>query len=655
MQDSGGHSAASDVMSGRVTYQYWEHTCTGGESNDVAADPLRDSELYGLGFGGGPTRCNMITGASESISPLLAYPDEVFRHDWTTPVAFSLANKHAFYFANQYLWQTTDGGETWEKVSPDLGREHPGIPSNLDPTTAADTTYDQQTAGPRWGVIYTIAPSPLQADTLWVGTDDGLIWVTHNDGKRWRNVTPKSVTSWSKVIMVDASHFDPNTAYAAIDRHRLNDYTPHVLRTRDDGKTWQEMDEGLPADAYVQAIKEDPIRKGMLWAGTSVGVYVSFDQGDHWQSLRLNMPLVEIRDFAFHGNSVAIATFGRSLWLLDNLDSLRQIDEQMADSPAHLFKPEPATLREGGRGFDRGTGLAAATDMDPIEVWSGEPLTKGAIIDYYLKSEASSPVTLSILDATGKVVRQYSSATKFPEQDPKKMDVPAVWRATPAALLATAGMHRFAWDLRDIPLGAPKATGRAASFGGSGHAALPGQYTVRLTVDGTTYDQQLTVNVPTDVRYSQANMEGQVQMLDRIQALQTKVAVAEHEADQVQEQLGSLTARTRGSVARSIRTAAKKARDIDGYAAPPDPDTSGEGGASPMYNSLKGLDATLTAMSTAGQQGGMGAPQQALVTGVDKTEKTAAATLAAWGNFKAGDLERLDAQLRAAHLQGIKL
>ncbi|MGH8291737.1 MAG: WD40/YVTN/BNR-like repeat-containing protein, partial [Steroidobacteraceae bacterium] len=608
--------------------------------------------LYGTGFGG-PSKCNMLTGTSQSISPLLAYPGEVFRHDWTIPVAFSLANKHAFYFANQYLWQTTDGGETWEKISPDLSREHPGIPSNLDPTTAADTTYDEQTAGPRWGVIYTIAPSPLQADTLWAGTDDGLIWVTRDDGKHWRNVTPESVTPWSKVIMVDASHFDANIAYAAIDRHRLNDYKPHLLRTRDGGKTWHEVDEGLPSDAYVQAIKQDPGRKGMLWAGTSIGVYVSFDRGDHWQSLWLNMPPVEIRDFAFHNNSVAIATFGRGLWVLDDLNSLHQMDEKIADSSAYLFKPEPATLQVRGRGFDRGAGLAAATDMDPIEVWSGEPRMKGAIIDYYLKSEAGGPITLDILDAADKVVRHYSSGTKFPEENPKKMDVPAVWRSTPAMLPSTAGMHRFAWDLRDVPPDAPKLTGIAAFFGG--RAALPGQYTVRLTVRGTTYSQPLTVNVPSVVKYDQANREAQVQVLGRIQALQIKVEAAEHEAEQVHKELASLGTRARGSVASSIRTAEKKVRDIQGYAAPPGPDTSGEGAATPAYSSLEGLGATLATMSLAAQQGGMGPPKQALRTGVDKTEKTADVALAAWGNFKSRDLERLDARLREAHLPEMKL
>jgi len=659
MQDSGGHSVASDVSSGRITYSDVASTCTGGESNQVAADPLSVAELYGSGFGG-PTRCNMLTGTSESISPLLAYPDTIFRHDWTIPVAFSMANKHAFYYGTQFLFQTTDGGQTWQKISPDLSRERPGIPSNLDPATAADTTYDQQTAGPRWGVIYTIAPSPLQADTTWVGTDDGLIWVTHDNGAHWSNVTPKSVGAWSKVIMVDASHFDANTAYAAIDRHRLNDFTPHILRTTDGGKTWQEVDNGLPSKGFAEAVKEDPDRKGMLWTGTQFGVYVSFDNGDHWQSLRLNMPPVEIRDFAFKDNSVAIATFGRGLWVLDDLSPLHQADSGIADAPAYLFKPEPATLPKGGRGFGGQTNLAAAADMDVLDVWSGEPRTTGALIDYYLKSDASGPVTLDVLDSEGKVISHYSSATTYPEPDPKSLNVPLVWVSHPAPLPATAGMHRFAWNLRVVAPGTPAATGRAARFGGSGHEALPGQYTVRLTVDGKSFSEPLTVKPPAEtaappaMQYSAANKQAQVALFDRIQAEQSKVAAAEHGAEHLRKQLASLGQRASGGLATSIKSLDKKAMAIQGFAVPPPPDFSGEGGATPTYDSLKGLSTTLSGLGMALQQGGMNPPKPAIATGFDKTRATADKTLAAWQQLRTSGVEQLNVQLRKANLPAIE-
>jgi photosystem II stability/assembly factor-like uncharacterized protein len=653
VQDTGGHSVASNVPRGRITYRDKRHTCTGGESNDVANNPLSVAELYGISFLGGPNKCNMLTGTTESISPLLAYPKVTFRRDWTTPVAFSMANKHAFYFANQFLWQTTDGGQTWKKISPDLSRKHPGIPPNLDPTTAADTSYDQRTLGPRWGVIYTIAPSPLKANTIWAGTDDGLIWVTRDDGKHWNNVTPKSVTAWSKVIMMDASHFNANTAYAAVDRHRLNDYTPHVWRTTDGGKTWQQVDQGLPPHAYVQAIKQDPNRKGMLWAGTSTGgVYVSFDKGTHWQSLRLNMPRAEVRDFAFKDNSVAVATFGRGLWVLDDLNPLHQLDAKIANSSVYLFQPEVATLPIVRGGFGGKIPLAAAAQVDPVQLWSGQPRMKGAIIDYYLRSNAAGPVTLDVLNANGEIVRHYSSASKYHAPNPKKLAFPDTWVTPPARLPATAGMHRFAWDLRVVPPGTPPATGMAAFFGGGGHQALPGLYTVRLTVNGHTYSQPLTVNPPVIAKspktapYNAANKQAQVQLLGRIHAIQSQVTTAEHDAGQLRKQLASLHSRVSGSLTDAIEAVSKKARHIQGHAAPPAPDTSGEGAATPAAHSLKGLATTLMMEEFALQRGGMAPPKQALIAGFHKTQKAANATLSAWTQLKTRDVKQLNVRLQ---------
>lgn len=655
VQDTGGHAVASDVATGRLTYRDRGSACTGGESNQVVVDPLSVAELYGLGFGG-PVKCNNLTGASEDISPLLAYPETVFRHPWTTPVAFSMADKHAFYFANQFMWKTDDGGDTWRKFSPDLSRQHPGIPTNLGAVAAADTTYEQRTLGPRWGVIYSIAPSPLEAGTVWAGTDDGLIWVTRDDGKHWNDVTPKPLTAWSKVIMMDASHFDAGTAYAGVDRHRLDDYTPHVFRTRDGGKSWQEVDDGLPTDAYVQAVKQDPGRRGMLWAGTSVGVYVSFDEGDHWQSLRLNMPVVEIRDFAFKDDAVAIATFGRGLWVLDDLSPLHELDAGVAAASVHLFKPEAAHLPQPHTGFAMGTSLAVAADIDPLDIWSGEPRAKGAFIDYYLKADAAGPVTLEVLDADGKVVRRYSSSATQPAPDPKALSFPAGWIRAPAPLLATAGMHRFAWDLRVVPPGTPPATGMLAFLGGSGHEAIPGTYTVKLTVDGQSQVQPLSLNPPVEVKHEQAvpydaaSKLAQIQLLGSIQELQSRVGDAARAAARLRQQLGTLEGQVGGSLASSIKALDAKAKEVYGYAPPPSPRASGVGDGAPAWDSLQGLGTTLSGLAFAAQQGGMRPPKQALVTGVDKTGRAADATLAKWNELAAKEIPALDARLQKAGL-----
>ena len=651
-QDSGPRGVVSDVSKGRITFRDWSRTCTGGESDMIAVDPDSQAELYATTLlydlnDSTLTRCNQLTGVKRVVTPWQAYPGVAFRHTWTLPTVFSMAPGHALYFANQFMFKSTDKGEHWQKISADLTRAHPGVPSNLNAATAADTSYLQKTGDSHWGVIYTIAPSPLQADTIWAGTDDGLIWVTHDSGGHWQDVTPREVTSWSKVIMMDASHFDANTAFAAIDRHRLNDFTPHVLRTRDGGRSWQEVDEGLPSNAYVQAIREDPDRKGLLFAGTSIGVYVSFDDGDQWQSLRLNMPVVEIRDFAFHGNSVAIATFGRSLWILDDLNPLHQLDAAVAQSSVHLFKPEVAILRPGDDRPNRNTDLAVATNLTPIDVASGAPRMKGALLDYYLKSAASGPVTLDILDANGKLIRHYSSATKYPEKDPKTMNVPAIWRSTPPPLKATAGMHRFSWDMRAVAKGA---------HGFGGHRVLPGEYTVKLAVDGNTYSQPLTVKQGSTAERDPAALQAQTQMVQQIIALQTRVATAESEVAQLRKQLQSLQGQAAGhnGLAADIAAVAKKALEIEGHAPPPLPDTTGVGDAAPATSSLMGLAQILGGISKTTQESS-GAPTAARAIGLGKVQRIVDATLARWDQLRTKDVAQLNVKLRRAGLPPAEL
>src|SRR5262249_53917709 len=259
---------------------------------------------------------------------------EPARTDWTQPLVFSKADRKALYYANQFLFKTTDGAQTWTQISPDLTRPDPGVPSNLDATAAENTDRN----GKR-GVIYAVAPSPLRAPLLWIGTDDGFIQVTSDDGKTWANVTPSNVNAWSRVTTIDASHFDENSAYASVDRHQLTDFNPHIYRTRDMGKSWQEITRGLPAGVYVHVVKEDPARRGLLFAGTERGVFVSFDDGDNWQSLQLNLPVTSMRDFEIYGNDLIVATHGRGFWVVDDISVLRQINDQVAGAAAYLFKP----------------------------------------------------------------------------------------------------------------------------------------------------------------------------------------------------------------------------------------------------------------------------------------------------------------------------
>jgi photosystem II stability/assembly factor-like uncharacterized protein len=474
-QDSGAIGVPTRTMHGEISMHDWSPVGAGGESDYTAPDPLHPEIL----FGGRVTRWNVVTGETKDVSPERGMTVPA-RHTWTLPLVFSQADPHALYFSNQFLFKTTNGGESWATISPDLTREDPGVPANLDQATAADASGDK-----RRGVIYTIAPSPLRASTIWVGTDDGLIHVTRDDGKTWQNVTPPELTPWSKVVMMDASHFDVNEAYAAIDRHRLEDNEPHIYRTRDGGKTWQKTTGGLPAGVYIQTVKEDPERKGLLFAGTELGVFVSFDDGDRWQSLQLNLPPCSMRDLVIHDNDLIVATHGRGFWVLDDITSLRQINNDVAKSNAYLFRPANAynipPPSEHGTPKPRDEALA-------------ENAPYGALIDYYLKSAAPGPVTLEILDPSGEVIRHYSSEDKSPPVNPDALNIPAFWVRRPEPLSTAAGMHRWVWDLRPQPTGEGGRRGGGGGFGRGGESrVLPGVYTVKLSVGGKSYIQQLVV------------------------------------------------------------------------------------------------------------------------------------------------------------------
>jgi hypothetical protein len=338
----------------------------------------------------------------------------------------------------------------------------------------------------RLGVIYTIAPSPVNAPLLWIGTDDGYVHLTRDDGKTWTNVTPPGVGAWSKVTMIEASHFDANEAFAAVDRHRLEDYDPYVYRTKDAGKTWQKITNGLPPGVYMQTIKEDPARRGLLVAGTELGVFVSLNDGDAWQSLQLNLPPSSMRDFAFKNNDLIVATHGRGFWILDDISALRQSFEAMP-SDAHLFRPADALILPPGT--DDGT----PTQKDEPEL---ENPPTGAVIDYYLPAGTSGPVTLEIVNAAGETVRRFSSSDPVPPLDVNTLAVKAIWQRTQEPPSTAAGMHRFVWDLRPTPPAAGRGRGGRGG-GGGGRGGLPpveaGAYSVRLTVNGKTLTQPLAV------------------------------------------------------------------------------------------------------------------------------------------------------------------
>ncbi|MGH9487992.1 MAG: VPS10 domain-containing protein [Terriglobales bacterium] len=649
--NNGGAAASSGPNGSRATFGTgWSGTCVGGESGGIAENPLAKDQLYGGTVG----KCIPSTGQRANISPLLAYPGQYFRKTWTLPVAFSMADKHEFFFANQFLFETDNGGNSWRKISPDLTRQDPGIPPNLDPATANDTTYGERANGPRWGVIYSIGPSPILPHEIWVGTDDGYIQVTRNDGQTWRNVTPPELTPWSKVIKIKASHYNPQEAFAAVDRHRLNDNQPYIYRTIDGGQSWTKIVNGIPSDEYVEALTEDPVRKGLLFCGTNLGVYVSFDNGDTWQSLRLNMPPVEIRGFAYHGKSMVIATFGRSFWVMDDISPLRQVNASMDDAAAVLYKPVPAQLKVGSsRNYQGNDPAKEAAQLDPMLVISAAAPPSGAVIHYYLQAD-NGPVSLDILNSAGQVVRHYSSSQRVFHQNPNTMTVAAVFARTPAILSAAAGSHEWSWDLREVKPGASSGGGRGGFFGffrgGAGQSAAPGVYTVRLTADGQQYTQPLTVTLGPGATYSVTAVQQQQHLAGQIQALQAQVSRARREAAQLRTKLTRLESQASGSVAASITTLDEQAHAIEGFAAePPNPDASGEGDAAPAPTSLTGLVRILGELAGSASNGS-NPPDATVRTGFAKAKVMAEAELAKWNQLRTTQVAALNRQLRQANL-----
>ena len=478
-QDSGAVAVRSRGKFAAITMRDWEPIGPGGESGMTAGDPAHP----GMVFGGLGTRYDL----EQNIPLPTAVPTspEPARTDWTQPLVFSKADRRALYYANQFLFRTTDGAQTWTQISPDLTRPDPGVPASLDPVSAEDTDRNSKR-----GVIYAVGPSPVNAHMIWVGTDDGLIHLSIDDGKSWQNVTPPAINAWSRITGIEGSHTQEDTAYAAVDRHQLSDFGPHIYRTRDRGKTWQEISRGLPANGYVHVVKEDPVRRGLLFAGTERGAFVSFDDGDNWQALQLNLPVTSVRDFEVYQNDLIVATHGRGFWVIDDISPLRQASDEIASRDAYLFKPADAVV------FSQASDNGTPTQKDEPQAQNAP---NGATIDYYLKSAVTGLASIEILDAGGACLAIFTNAPQ-PESTCAAggagrgargagargggggiPNTSILWRPAPAPFSTAAGMHRVVWS--------PGGGGRG--FGGRG-AATPvptGTFTARLTVNGQTQTQ----------------------------------------------------------------------------------------------------------------------------------------------------------------------
>lgn len=528
---------------GYIGYGDWD-AVGGGESGYIAVDPRDSNIVYADDEGPFLTRYDRSTGQAQSIQQ---WPEDIsghsasvqkYRHTWTMPLLVSSHNPDVIYHTSQYVLRSDDAGRTWKEISPDLTRND----KSKQVDSGGPITKDQYSVE-YYDVVFALAESPKQDGVLWAGTDDGLIHLTRDGGKNWSNVTPREVPEWTMISLIDASPFDAGTAYAAVDAHKLDNFKPYIFKTSDFGKSWTKIITGLPENEYVHAVREDPGRRGLLYAGTETGVYVSFDDGGHWQPLQLNLPNAPIHDLIVHGTDLIAATHGRSFWVLDDLAPLRQVNAAVANEAAHLFAPSTAVRTRLGH-FDR--------RRYPI----GENPPDGAVVDYWLKEEPKDPARLELLDAQGKVIRSFNSEKKKTLEAPEEGERDEEAENIPAA----AGMNRFVWNLRhENPVKIPAAI-YDGNNGPSGPLALPGKYSVRLTVAGKSYSEPLEITMDPRVKTSAADLQKQFDFLLKLRDRQDELNHAILSFRDLRTQLVALEKRLGGQAEK--KSLAKSAEDL---------------------------------------------------------------------------------------------
>jgi photosystem II stability/assembly factor-like uncharacterized protein len=635
-QESGSVCIASRGNDGAISFRDW-HPVGVIEYGYVAPDPLDSDVIYGGGRSE-VSKFHWSTGEVQNVTPTPVRSPK-YRTDRTEPLMFSPLDPHTLYFASNILFKTKNGGNSWSPISNDLTREDPGVPASVGSLVPKGAEKQR-------GVIYALAPSFKNIETLWAGTDDGLIWLTRDGGKKWSDITPKELTPWSKVTQLSASHFDDESAYASVSRFRTDDNHPYIYRTHDAGKTWKLIIAGLPDFGPVDTVREDPVRKGLLFAGTENSVWVSFDDGDHWQSLQLNLPHTSMRDLWIHNDDLIVATHGRAFWILDDIAPLRESASSLASRDANLFTPAPAYRMQRDTNTD--------TPLPPDEPAAANP-PDGAIIDYYLARNASAPVTLEILDARGQLVRKFSSSDKpdATEAELNKQLIPLYWLRPFRSLSAEAGMHRWVWDLHypspdsarhEYPIAAiPGDTPRYPL----GPNALPGSYTARLTANGKAYTAPLTIKMDPRVQISTASLERKFQVETRLASLLNDTSKAVIQASSLHDPLQKLSQQATGSIRDKVEAFQNKIAmlvgPVGGFAAPP-----------PDAVTLARLNAQVASLY--GQVWQANAePTQSQAEAVAPVERDASDALQRWDAFKTADLPAFNRELHGANLPELQI
>ena len=668
-QDSGSACVDSRSMDGEITFHDW-HPVNIQEYGIAAPDPRNADMVYGSARTN-VSLYNRITGQTTAVGPDQSARgpdgDAYNRNVRTMPLIWSPVNPSVLYYTSNVVWKTTDHAHSWTRISPDLARQRWTVPATAGKYASSVEVSPQ-------GTITAFSPSPRSASVLWAGTDDGNIQVSMDGGAKWSNVTPQAIKPWTRIFNIEAGHFDTQTAYAAANTLRIDDLHPHFWRTHDGGRTWTEIDNGIALDAVANSIREDPRQKGLLYAATDTQVWVSFDDGDHWQSLQLDMPAISVRDIQLKDDSTCLCsdliagTHGRGFWILDDVTPLRQEAQARAAQAAYLYRPATAVR------------VRFATNDPtpwPPEVPAGQNPPPGGIVDYYLANDATGPVTLDILDKAGTVIRSYSSADTAPNPDPaldpkayntqvcqrtpgaSACSVPLYWQAPPMVISTKQGMHRFSWDLHYQPIEGLQGGGFGGGDGGDNPVphrtypsvntpwAPPGSYTVRLTVNGRHYTQPLTLKLDPRVKTPAA---GLAQLASLSRDMYTRAASVHAAYDQARALAAALDS------AQGADAQAFMAR-VDSLAPAPS-----RGGRAAFFRRRgpagpPNLESAASALMSAAMsmQRADATPTAVQVSACASARKDAAAALAKWNVLRTRELAAFNATRKAAGKSVVRL
>lgn len=629
-QDSGTVAIASRSDYGAPNMRDW-HPVGGDERDYDIPDPVDPNIVYGSGLGGRVSRWDARTGEVADVSPWPVQnyglrPTLVAHHfNWVTPLVASRSGPPSLYLGGDVIFRTGDRGASWSIISPDLTGKRPGAQH-------CDGDVTLEAALPcGYGTITAIEPSPHSAAEIWAGSDTGILSITRDGGASWSQAQLPGVAPWSKISSIDISPLDRSTAYVAVDGQRIDDWRPHVFRTHDGGRSWTEVTRGLPSSQVVSAVRADPVRRGLIYAGNETSVFVSFDDGDNWQPLRQNLPTAWARDLLVHGDELIVATQGRAIWALGDLALLRQLGSDGGAPAARLFTPAPAYRVRLNNNHD--TPLAPETPV-------GQNPPEGAVIDYWLASPARGPVTLEIRDASGSLVRRYSSSDKAMNL-PAERYFAAEWVKPEPILAATQGAHRWVWDLRRPR---PKAVtynysiaaipGLDTPLDPRGQLVEPGRYTAVLTVDGR--QQSTTFEVLPDPRVIGADYHAARLFSESLYEPMEKAWRGYAETRAVRDALDKRIAGIRDP---ALLTQAKALR------AKLEPPVTPNAGFEGESNTLAALETSAEAADSA--------PSTGLQQIAAETVSTVNRDWAAWQQIRANDLEQLNRRLAAARLQPI--